>query len=68
MVAALLFWTLFFAPLTAFMAGQRGYGVMPWYVAGLVLGPLGLFAGFLPRRSHAPELLFAPEWQSYHIG
>ncbi|MBL7981890.1 MAG: hypothetical protein JNL52_08795 [Flavobacteriales bacterium] len=68
MLAILLFWTLLFAPVTAFMASQRGYHVMPWYLIGLGLGPIGLFAGLLPKRKHAPELLFAPEWQSYQIG
>lgn len=39
-------------PLTAFLTGQSGYDIMSWYVAGLVLGPLGLLAGLLPGRSH----------------
>jgi hypothetical protein len=68
MIAFLLLWTLLFAPVTAFMASQRGYDVMPWYLLGLGLGPIGLFAGLLPKRRHAPELLFAPEWQSCQIG
>lgn len=49
---------LLIAPLTAFLAGQRGYDLMSWYVAGFVLGPLGLLAGLLPERSHEPEALF----------
>ncbi len=49
---------LLVAPLTAFLAGQRGYDIMSWYVAGLVLGPFGLLAGLLPKRSHEPEALF----------
>ena len=55
----LFFWTLVLAPLTAFMAGQRGYDVMHWYLYGLVLGPMGLLAGLLPKRSHEPDTLFA---------
>lgn len=54
----ILFVILLIAPLTAFLAGQRGYDLMSWYVAGLVLGPLGLLAGLLPKRSHEPEALF----------
>ena len=54
----LLFSVLLVAPFTAFLAGQRGYDVVSWYLAGLFLGPLGLFAGLLPKRSHEPEALF----------
>jgi hypothetical protein len=63
-----LVWCLLFAPITAFMAGQRGYDVMPWYLAGMALGPLGLLARLLPRRKHAPEMLFAPEYRVHDIG
>lgn len=49
---------LLLAALTAFLAGQRGYDIMAWYLAGLVLGPLGLLAGLLPKRSHEPGSLF----------
>ena len=68
MLLILLLWTLVFAPVTAFLAGHRGYDVMPWYLAGLGLGPVGLFAGLLPKRKHAPEMLFSPELQSLQIG
>lgn len=67
-VALLLAWTLLFAPLTAFLAGNRGYDVMPWYLVGLALGPVGLFSGMLPKRNHAPEMLFTAELQSHQIG
>ncbi len=68
LLAIILFWTLLFAPLTAFLAGNRGYHVMPWYLVGLALGPVGLMSGLLPKRKHAPEMLFAPELQSLQIG
>jgi len=68
MVALSLIWTLLFAPVTAFLAGGRGYNVMSWYVAGLALGPFGLLAHLLPRRSHAPEHLFAAELRVHDIG
>jgi len=68
MLLIILLWTLVFAPVTAFMAGQRGYDVMPWYLLGLGLGPVGLFAGLLPKRKHAPEMLFSMELQSLQIG
>ncbi|HQW04448.1 MAG: hypothetical protein IPH05_05785 [Flavobacteriales bacterium] len=50
---------LLIAPITAFIAGQRGYDVMSWYFVGLLLGPLGLLAGFLPKRAHEPEIRFS---------
>ncbi len=59
LILAILLWTLVFAPVTAFLAGQRGYDLMSWYCIGLLLGPLGLFGGLLPRRSHEPEALFS---------
>lgn len=68
MLYLILFTILVFAPFTAFLASQRGYAIMPWYMAGLVLGPLGLLTGLLPRRKHAPELLFAADLQSQQIG
>ncbi len=58
MVLLIVFLVLLIASLTAFLAGQRGYDIMTWYVAGLVLGPLGLLVGLLPKRSHEPEALF----------
>ncbi len=63
-VLALLLWTLVFAPVTAFLAGQRGYELMSWYMIGLLLGPLGLFVGLLPKRDHEPEALFGHELQA----
>ncbi len=57
-IVLILFAVLLLAPLTAFLAGQRGYDIGTWYCVGLFLGPLGLFAGFLPKRSHEPEALF----------
>ncbi|MBK8497885.1 MAG: hypothetical protein IPL52_03485 [Flavobacteriales bacterium] len=68
LLAIILSCAFIFAPLTAFLAGNRGYDVMPWYLAGLALGPVGLLAGLLPRRKHAPEMLFTPELQSLQIG
>lgn len=59
---------LLFAPLTAFLAGNRGYDAMSWYFGGLVLGPLGLLSGLLPKRKHAPEMLFSADLQSQQIG
>jgi hypothetical protein len=58
MTLLIIFSVLLVAPLTAFLAGQRGYDIMTWYVVGLVTGPLGLLAGLLPKRSHEPEALF----------
>lgn len=58
MVLLILLSVLLFAPLCAFMAGQRGYAFMSWYLVGLVAGPLGLLAGLLPKRRHEPEALF----------
>ncbi len=58
MVLPILLSLLVLAPVTAFLAGQRGYAMMSWYIYGLVLGPLGLFAVLLPKRSHEPEALF----------
>lgn len=58
MVLLIILSVLLFAPLCAFLAGQRGYAVMSWYMVGLVAGPLGLLAGLLPKRSHEPEALF----------
>lgn len=62
-IVTILFAVLLIAPVTAFLAGQRGYDVVSWYMAGLVLGPLGLLAGLLPKRSHEPEALFGQEGQ-----
>jgi hypothetical protein len=59
---------LVFAPFTAFLASQRGYDIMPWYMVGLLVGPLGLLTGLLPKRKHAPEMLFAADLQSQQIG
>ena len=59
-----LLWTLLFAPVTAFWASDRGYDAMNWYCYGLALGPVGLLVGLLPKRAHAPECLFSPEWQT----
>ena len=56
-VLAILIWTLLLAPMTAFVAGQRGYPVMTWYVVGLLLGPLGMLVRLLPKRDHEPEAL-----------
>jgi hypothetical protein len=55
----LLLTVLFSGMLTAFLAGQRGYNPVKWYLLGVVLGPLGFLVRFLPRRSHAPMSLFA---------
>jgi hypothetical protein len=63
-IRALLLWTLLFAPVTAFWASDRGYDAMNWYCYGLALGPVGLLVGLLPKRAHAPECLFSPEWQT----
>ncbi len=68
MVLLLIVSALFFEPLTAFLAGNRGYDAMAWYFGGLVLGPLGLFSGLLPKRKHAPEMLFSADLQSQQIG
>jgi hypothetical protein len=57
-ILAIILWTLVFAPVTAFLAGQRGYDLMTWYCIGLLLGPLGLLGGLLPKRAHEPEALF----------
>lgn len=65
LLAILLSSAFIFAPLTAFLAGNRGYDVMPWYLAGLALGPVGLLSGLLPKRKHAPEMLFTPELQAF---
>ena len=62
-ILTLLLWTLLFAPVTAFWASTRGHDAMSWYCFGLLLGPLGMFAGLLPKRAHAPECLFSEEWQ-----
>jgi hypothetical protein len=58
MVILLLLTALTFAGITACIAGQRGYGILPFYLLGLLLGPIGLLAILLPRRSHEPEALF----------
>ena len=63
-ILSLLLWTLLFAPVTAFWASDRGYDAMSWYCYGLLLGPVGLLVGLLPKRAHAPECLFSPEWQT----
>lgn len=65
LLAIILSSAFVFAPLTAFLAGNRGYDVMPWYLLGLVLGPVGLLSGFLPKRKHAPEMLFQPDFQAF---
>ena len=61
MILAIIFTILLFAPLCAFIAGQRGYSMMSWYVVGLFTGPLGLLAGLLPKRRHEPEALFGQD-------
>jgi hypothetical protein len=66
LILAIILWTLVFAPVTAFLAGQRGYDLMTWYVFGLLLGPVGLFVSLLPKRDHEPEALFGHELQSAH--
>ncbi|MEZ4739285.1 MAG: hypothetical protein R2818_07970 [Flavobacteriales bacterium] len=58
MALLIIFLVLLVASLTAFLAGQRGYDIMTWYVVGLILGPFGLLAGLLPKRNHEPEALF----------
>ncbi|MEO8588255.1 MAG: hypothetical protein ABI432_02715 [Flavobacteriales bacterium] len=58
MAVLILVGVLLFAPLCAFLAGQRGYAIMSWYMVGLFAGPFGLLAGLLPRRSHEPDALF----------
>lgn len=59
MIISLILLTAFvLAPVTAFLAGQRGYDMSSWYLAGLFLGPLGLLAWLLPKRNHEPEALF----------
>lgn len=60
---ALLVLPFVFALITAFIAGQRGYDPISWYMIGLPLGPLGLLAAVLPRRRHEPEALFGHELQ-----
>lgn len=60
-LVAILLWTILFAPMTAFIAGQRGYPVMTWYVLGLLLGPLGCLARLLPKRRHEPDALMGFE-------
>lgn len=42
---------LSFASISAFIAGQRGYGMLGWYFAGLLLGPLGLVVALLPKAT-----------------
>ena len=54
-VAAIILSALFFALITAYFAGQRGYDVMTWYCLGLVLGPLGLGVLLLPRQRSTME-------------
>lgn len=54
-VAAIILSVLFFALITAYIAGQRGYDVMTWYCLGLVLGPLGLGVLLLPRQRSTME-------------
>ncbi len=61
MIFAIVLTVLLFAPLCAFLAGQRGYGIMSWYMVGLLTGPLGLLAGLLPKRRHEPEALFGQD-------
>ncbi len=68
MVLLLIISALVFAPLTAFLAGNRGYDAMSWYFGGLLLGPLGLLSGLLPKRHHAPEMLFNADLQAQQIG
>jgi hypothetical protein len=64
LILAILLWTLVFAPVTAFLAGQRGYEMMNWYLLGILLGPVGLLVGLLPKRDHEPESLFGHELQT----
>jgi hypothetical protein len=65
---ALLLWSLVFAPITAFWAGDRGYDAMHFYLLGLLMGPIGLMVGLLPKRTLAPELLFEADLQAGSIG
>ncbi|MDQ3101355.1 MAG: hypothetical protein M3R08_08205 [Bacteroidota bacterium] len=64
LILAILLWTLVFAPVSAFLAGQRGYDLMTWYLIGILLGPIGLFGALLPKRDHEPEALFGHELQA----
>lgn len=41
---------LSFAAATAVIAGRKGYIMWPFYLLGLVLGPLGLLVFLLPRK------------------
>ena len=59
LVLAILLAASFFGLITAYIAGQKGYDVMPWYCIGLVVGPLGLGTLLLPqveRRAEAVPL------------
>ena len=58
MIALLVLAALSFAAITACLAGQRGYGMFPFYLLGLFLGPAGLLVALLPQRRHEPEALF----------
>ena len=57
LILAILLAASFFGLITAYIAGQKGYDVMPWSSIGLVAGPLGLCSLLLPKLERRTEAL-----------
>ncbi|MCB0792490.1 MAG: hypothetical protein H6595_03330 [Flavobacteriales bacterium] len=50
--ALIVLFVLSSGAVTAFVAGQRGRDILPWYLFGLLLGPLAWIAASLAPKRH----------------